>query len=494
MLRIFASIGVIQVFAILSSLIRTKYIAVSLGPEGAGIIGIVDQVVQLTSFVSAFSLPLASIKFLSRAHSDNETEFQDVYLAFLNLLLFISVTAAVGLFILVASPIHLPIGEINNYRGFLQIALFGIPAMMLGGFLSNVFAAAEMPRSAATLSLVYSISLTVAILIGVAIAGITGFYWANVSSGVVITIVALLVIRRRLGIPTFTPRVGALKLLTSRPEILAFAMLLFFASITHSLSFFVARYAILSDMGESGAGLLHALFAIAIAIDMVLTPINGFFLTPRLNRNIDRLEKINLTINFQKVQVLIMTMIVLPFVMFPNLTIFILFSREFLAVAPYLFVFVLAQFIGQMGSVYQSLMIGFDNTRLFSLITSSCWLLFAALSWLLTPQLGFWGVATGFFISRFLMFILSISFLKAKYPIRIPLRNVLLSLYCTGLITVVGYVAHDFSDFSWPNMAVKTIMYLVIVSGLYVFLSASEKQQLLGLTRKLPLLNRVAKV
>ena len=66
MFKIFTAIGAIQIISILSSLIRTKYIAVMLGPEGTGIIGIVDQVVQLTSFISAFSLPIASIKFLSK--------------------------------------------------------------------------------------------------------------------------------------------------------------------------------------------------------------------------------------------------------------------------------------------------------------------------------------------------------------------------------------------------------------------------------------------
>ena len=241
----------------------------------------------------------------------------------------------------------------------------------------------------------------------------------------------------------------------------------------------------------AGAGLLHALFAIAIAIDMLLTPVNGFFLTPRLNRNISNLEKISLTIDFQKIQILIMTVIVLPFVIFPELTIFILFSNEFITVAPYLFVFVLAQFIGQMGSVYQSLMIGFDNTKMFSLITCSCWVLFSALSWLLVPQWGYWGIAFGFFISRFLMFYLSISFLKAHYPINIPFRNVLLTLYCTGLIATTGYFASDFTDFEWTNFIVKAILYLLSVAGLILFLSTTEKQSLLDITKKIPLVNKL---
>jgi len=490
MLKIFATIGAIQIITILSSLIRTKYIAIVLGPEGTGIIGIVDQVVQLTSFISAFSLPLASVKFLSKAHSESNNEFLNTYAAFLNLLLIIAASAMVVIYLLASSP-KISLGEIDNYRQYLQIAIFGIPAMMLGGFLSNVLASAEKPASAAMLSLTYSIALTCAVIIGISIAHIIGFYWANVTSGIVITICAIIYIHKKLRTPFFSRRINPLKLLIHRPEITSFAVLLFFASVTYSFSFFAARYAVLDNIGVAGAGLLHALFAIAISIDMLLTPVNGYFLTPRLNRNSSNIDKIKLTIDFQKIQVLIMTVIVLPFVIFPELTIYVLFSAEFLTIAPYLFVFVLAQFIGQMGSVYQSLMIGFDNTKMFSLITCSCWILFACLSWALTPQWGYWGIAFGFFISRFLMFYLSISFLKAHYPINMPLRNILLTLYCTGLIAIAGYFASDFTDFDWINFISKGALYLLAVAGLYLFLSATEKQTVLEITNKIPVINRL---
>ncbi len=458
MLKIFATIGAIQIITILSSLVRTKYIAVVLGPEGTGIIGIVDQVVQLTSFISAFSLPLVSVKFLSKAHSENNKEFLNTYTAFLNLLLIISITAGVTLYLVTSSSLQLPLGEINNYRAYLQIALLGIPAMMLGGFLSNTLASAEKPASAAKLSMSYSIALTIAVIIGISIAEIEGFYWANIISGLIITVGAIFYIRRKLRTPFFARDINPLKLLTHRPDITSFALLLFFASVTHSFSFFVARYAVLDNIGVAAAGLLHALFAIAISIDMLLTPVNGFFLTPRLNRNIDNLEKINLTIDFQKIQVLIMTVLVMPFVLFPELTIYLLFSEEFLSVAPYLFIFVLAQFIGQMGSVYQSLMIGFDDTKMFSLITCTSWIAFAAMSWLLTPEWGYWGIAFGFITSRFMMFYLSISFLKKHYPIKIPSKNAWLTFYCVALIALTGYFSSNFSDFEWINFIIKTII------------------------------------
>jgi len=494
MLKIFASIGAIQIVTILSSLIRTKYIAISLGPEGTGIIGIIDQVVQLTSFISALSLPLASIKFLSKANSESVEAFKKTYVSFLGLLLTVSITASFFLFLLVSSPIEFPIGEISQYRQYLYIALLGMPAMMLGGFLSNVLASAEKPNSAAFLSLIYSLSLTIAVLIGITLAGITGFYWATVISGFIVTVSVLSYIRLKLHLPFFMPNQHPFVMLKQQPEIVQYMIYLFIATVTHSFSLFAVRYLMLHNQGEAAAGLLHALLAIALSINMVLAPINGFFLTPKMNRNISNLEKIQFSIDFQKIQVLCMTVIVLPFVLFPTLTILILFSDEFTVIAPYLFTFVLAQFIAQMGGVYQSLMIGFDNTRMFSIITVSCWLSFAVLSWLTIPTWGFWGIAISFLASKVLLLIWSLAFLKANYPIKIPVKVMLLAAYCISLIVVIGYYASGFDDLSWTVFTVKSLIYIATITGMIVFLSSTEKRTLILVTNRIPLLNRLIKV
>lgn len=478
MLKIFASIGALQIVTILSSLVRTKYIAVSLGPEGTGIIGIIDQVVQLASFISAMSLPLASIKYLSKANSESAEQFKKTYASFLGLLLSISISASIFLFLLVSSPIDLPIGEINKYRSYLYIALLGIPAMMLGGFMSNVLASAEKPNSAATLSLIYSLSLTIAVLIGITIAGISGFYWATVISGYVITVSVLLYFRLKLQLPFFIRNQHPLTMLKERPEILRYMAFLFFATVTHSFALFAVRYSVLDHQGVAAAGLLHALLAIALSINMVLAPINGFFLSPKVNRNIDNLEKIRFTMDFQKIQILFMTVIVLPFVFYPNLTIQALFSEKFISVAPYLFIFVLAQFIGQMGGVYQALMIGFDNTKMFSIITCSSWLLFAGFSWLMTPVWGYWGIGISFLVSRLLLLVWSLGFLRANYPIKIPVKTMLLAVYCVALISIIGYYASRSNDFDWIVFVVKGLICLTSIAGLYLFLSHSEKLSL----------------
>src|SRR5919198_2616463 len=87
MFKVIAGIGLVQVCAVLVNLGRSKVLAVLLGPHGVGVISVIDQIVQFAAYLSAFSLPMASVKFLSRAHSEGPEVFQRTYVSFLVVLL-----------------------------------------------------------------------------------------------------------------------------------------------------------------------------------------------------------------------------------------------------------------------------------------------------------------------------------------------------------------------------------------------------------------------
>src|ERR1700716_193468 len=93
--RTIVAIGAVQVLTMLFTLMRSKVVAISAGPAGVGAISIVDQVVVLVAQISTFSLPYASIKMLSAAHSESRESFARGFAAFLRLLLVISVLGAV---------------------------------------------------------------------------------------------------------------------------------------------------------------------------------------------------------------------------------------------------------------------------------------------------------------------------------------------------------------------------------------------------------------
>ncbi len=80
MLKAILSIGMIQAVAIVIQFVRSKVVAVTLGPAGVGVISTIDQTVQFVAFAAAFSIPLASVKFLSKAHSEGYLQSSGILL------------------------------------------------------------------------------------------------------------------------------------------------------------------------------------------------------------------------------------------------------------------------------------------------------------------------------------------------------------------------------------------------------------------------------
>src|SRR5215470_17995357 len=105
MISLFTRIGAFQLLGGLIYFLRTKVLALVLGPAGVGVISVIDQFVQLMLQLSAFAVPFAAIKVLSKAHSESAGAFRASYAALLRLLLILgSIGAAVGIGIIALRP------------------------------------------------------------------------------------------------------------------------------------------------------------------------------------------------------------------------------------------------------------------------------------------------------------------------------------------------------------------------------------------------------
>src|SRR5262245_13296258 len=77
----------LQVLIVVLTLARSKTIAVLLEPQGVGIVGAVDQLVQFVVQLSALSLPIAPMKFVSRNLTKGHDAVNQIYQALFKALL-----------------------------------------------------------------------------------------------------------------------------------------------------------------------------------------------------------------------------------------------------------------------------------------------------------------------------------------------------------------------------------------------------------------------
>ncbi len=481
MLKIFLTIGSLQVLAILLNLAKSKTIAVMLGPEGVGLISVIDQVVQSSAYFCALSLPFAAIKFLSRSHSEGEESFKRSYASFFKALLILSalgtvVTAGLALF-----SNGLLGAEITKYKALLVLALLGIPTAVLGGYFINVFAAAQRFRASSVVAIVTNAALLIGVSIGIFFGKVQGFYVGTITAGVVVTGGTIIYLQRSLGL-SLVNRAGSIsKELKRSPDIVSFSLIMYVATFTYSLSFLIARYSVLRNFGETEAGLLQGAIAVAIAMGLVLNPVNGLYLTPLMNRNIGKDSKFHAAAEFQRKLIFILFVVALPVALFPKLLLAILLSSKFGVASKFVFLFVVWQSVAQLAGVNQALLIGFDDLRVYAFITCLGFASLAVFSWLLVPHLAILGVAVAFIISGAVILLLTTARLRFKHGFSFPLKLVSLVGYVLAVILCTGLVANMYEEWDATVASLKVVLYFMFLLSLFFFLSTEEKGVLVGL-------------
>lgn len=477
-LKLIAAIGAIQVAVVLANILRSKLTALLLGPEGVGIISIIDQSVQVALQLCIFSLPFVAVKFLSRSHSRGFDALQHSYVNFLKL---IGGLALAGTALSLSLALWWPelLGLMADYQPFFIVAVLSLPAIALMGFMRNVLAAIGRPRTAALFDAVVAASIAMAVAVGMLVAGVLGYYSGHLVAGVAVVAGALIYMRRCIGLRLTGPFSNLGREFRDNPGIATFALINYVISFSTPLAFLVARYAVLDNYDEAVVGMLQAAYAISLVLQLLLNPANGLYLTPIVNRDIPVVEKLVAVTEFQRKLMPVVAVLAMPMVLFPEWLLYVFYSSEFLDAAPALFLFVVTQAIFLQAGIYQALMIGLDRLKVYGIIMVLAQAMIAAGAWLLVPEYGISGVAFGLLLSSMFVLVFTLSALRLSHGLLIPARTQALALYVLVMLALAGEIAAGYGLFDLVAIAAKVAFYgLFALSVLFLFLDRAERAEL----------------
>lgn len=479
MLGAMVTIGAVQILIIAVNLIRSKLLAVLLGPAGVGVLSVIDQLVQLVSYVSAFSIPLATGKLLSHAHDEGFDAFRRGYGNLLRLLVTLtSFGTAVALIIVTLRPTLLGV-QLLPYQLILLPALLRIPIISLHGYFTHVLAAAQRWREATVLLLCIAVSLAFSTPIGVRMGGLTGLYWGNLIAETMIVGGVFVYLRARLNLPLRDRTTNIFRELRKNRILISFGPVLHVTSIMYLCAQFIARYATLARYGEAEAGLLYAAITLANSLGLVLNNAVLLYLTPILNRKIPKETKLQAATEYQRNLIVLLGIMGMPLILFSSLLLNLLFSPSFVVVAPVVFLFVLAQGLMQLAAVYQSLLIGLDDLKTYGIILGAGHLSLATLAWLLAFPYGLRGVGFAYFGASGLIFASMLLVLVVRHGQQLPRRMLLLVGYVLLSMMVAGFVPVHQASLGPIIFGAKVIYYVLFSCSLMLFLDRADHQRLL---------------
>jgi O-antigen/teichoic acid export membrane protein len=248
-----------------------------------------------------------------------------------------------------------------------------------------------------------------------------------------------------------------------RSQLISFAVSLYLISFSLPVAHLIARYAVLNSQGLKGAGLLQSAMALSLALTAVMRMSNMLYLVPVMNRVGEAQEKFHAAMEYLRTFSLLIAIVAVPMVLFPDWWLPLLYSRSFLDASPYVYIFVLAQTLQLLaGIVVGGLLVGLGHIGTQVWVTLSGLASLTVIAWLLVPRYGIAGVGLAILFDGLLVFMLSAWRLWSLHRFAIPRAMGFLPVGAILLIASCGAIATRFPSDTAGTILVKGVICLFL--------------------------------
>jgi antigen flippase len=471
MLKALATIGVLQLLTMVLLLVRTKVLALLLGPANLGLLAVVDKLVAVAAQTAALSMPFAALRYLSPLWDGDRREFATRFVAMRNVLLVLAalVTAA-GVGISLQHP-GLFGAEYEVRMGpTLALAFATVPVLMLVPFVQSAIAARMRQNGAMLFSLAHAGVFALTAIVGAWVAGVRGIYAAYAVAGLLFVAVLL----RRIRAP-HAPRGFPLAL--PRP-VWRFSTTLLVLTFVMPYAALYLHYRVLRLHGAEAAGWMQAALGLALAVRTCMGAAQSVFLTPNVNRDVTPTERLRWANAFQRSLALLLMGIVPPLVLFPDVAVRVLYSADFAPAATFVGLFVAGEVVTMLSGTYQSLILA--NDRLGFHVAQNLFAQLATLvvGALLIPEYGIGGAAAATLCAPVVLYATTTLFVGRTLGSAIPAELHRLGGLLLGAVVAAGIAGIALPGCGLTTLVMKAALYGAIVLVAWGRLDAPERVQL----------------
>lgn len=425
--------GGVQGYQILIDIIRSKIIAVLLGPEGIGIQGLYTSATQFIYNLTSFGLSTSAVRDVAKAYAEGETEKIGKTVSTLNRLVWI--TGLLGtLVVVVFSSVlsNISFGDNAHYLPFIIISV----TLLLDQLSAGKRAILQGTRRLKSLALSSAIGVTIGLLVASPL-----YYWFGTDGivpNIIITSLTTLCLSRY-----FAKKVIVKKVSLSNSEMLSIgkSMLVMGVamSISHILSF-ASSYALRACIrlwgGVEAVGLFSAGYILMNQYTGLVFKAMGTDYYPRLASINQDNARCGQMINQQGIiGVLLLAPLLLICMVFIPFIINILFSNKFCGIEDYVVWCSVGMLFKMASWAISYIFVAKGESKLFIIIESTAAIYTLALNVLGYKLLGLTGLGISFTIS-YILYLLQVYCIASKrYHIRFD--NAFFLIFAVQMIIII---------------------------------------------------------
>ena len=478
MFKKLASIGMLQVVGITINAVRSKIFAVLLGPAGFGIVATIDQLVMSMVQLCNLSVPYTALKLLSRSHSQGEAQFRRSYAAFFKLILVLAIVSMLIAMAVIPAQLAQLDPQLSPFQGPTTIALAGVAPLMMSMLLVNALAAQQASLQAVMLTVATAAIALIAGVLGCLAGGIQGIYLASVVASTIFVVVAFWVYHRKLGPTPVIRDEGILKILRDNKDILGITFWVYIsvASVAALLAFI--RYLAIAEVNADAAGFLQACIGISLSIGAVLGPATFLYFTPYISRDMPDEDRFRAANEFMPRLLALYSVGAMLILLFPETTLWVLYSAEFSTASLILPWFVAWQCIFQFSNAYQQLLISLDDLRGYGVVVVTGNMVAGLLCLALVSRYQLLGIALGMVGGGVVAGVLTTLRLRFSHGMAVPKSAYVLGVFALLAFCLVAAVGRLTVEISGPGLAARSATAALFLTGLWMALPASFKAEL----------------
>jgi PST family polysaccharide transporter len=485
MLKVLLTIGILQGVAMAVLVVRTKALAVVLGPEGVGVLAVIDKLLAVLAQTVSLSLPYAAIRFLPGLW----VQAPGACVALLRrmaliLLVLASAATLFGIGVTLAYPGAWG-SDLLPYRSVLLLAFLALPVVAIVPFLENAIAARLQPNGCMFFGVLHALVFTLAGLAGAWYGGLGGIYGLYAVLGLVLVLPVLRVVGRTPEQQVVVPSpVAEERTCCGLPRaIWKFSLTLFGLAFLMPYAALALHYAVLSSLGAEIAGWMQAAIGISLVVRVLLGKAQAVFFTPQVNRGGSPRQRMQWVDEYLVTFSALCAAVVLPLVLFPEVAVVLLYSEKFSPAAAFVALFVLSEVLMLFAGSYQGLVVALDHLGYHvaqNLVAQGLLLVVARP---VVERYGLAGVGVALIGVPCLLYAGSTLFLGWKYGLSPSRRCRLLTLFVFVSLGSGGVVSAFLTEPSVSTLAIKLLVYGSCIGGLGLFLGPVERERLLALAR-----------
>ena len=176
-------VSAMQLAVMVVFLLRSKLLALVLGPDMLGVMAVIDKLVRVFAQAAMFSLPFAALRYLPAAWSTGEAEYDRQYTRMRNVIVAALVAATmIGVGGVAIEPGWF--GEELEGRAALLLAAFAtLPALGVVPFIQSALVGRMAPARAMGFVLLDAVVLALAAAVGSFRGGLRGIYLVYAVAG-----------------------------------------------------------------------------------------------------------------------------------------------------------------------------------------------------------------------------------------------------------------------------------------------------------------------